>query len=291
MQTFLPYPEFLRSAEALDVPRLGKQRVETLQMLRALELDDYGWRNHPAVRMWQGHTPALVAYGLAVVQVWTALGHADSTRPLLAEFAPDVEALTQADLAARNLLPGWLGDERLHLSHRSALVRKDPAFYRPVFGDVPDDLPYHWPDADQPAPVSDQAGQPLWIVRARTADVAQAFLGAGFVALAQPGARSAKGRRQLVAFREEVEVGDLVALPLDAGAALALGQIAGPYREEVDDAVLPYRRDVHWLGEVPRSAVRSPARLQDPRALFRVRLGAGALVSEGSAAAPGRTAG
>ncbi|WP_407659745.1 pyrimidine dimer DNA glycosylase/endonuclease V, partial [Kineococcus indalonis] len=35
MQTFLPYPGFARSAAVLDAPRLGKQRVETLQVLRA----------------------------------------------------------------------------------------------------------------------------------------------------------------------------------------------------------------------------------------------------------------
>ena len=290
MQTFLPYPEFARSAEVLDVPRLGKQRVETLQVLRALELGDYGWRSHPVVRMWRGRTPALVAYGLAVVRVWTRLGHADSTHELIAEFAPEVEPLTQADLARRGLLPSWLGDERLHRSHRSALVRKDPAFYRPVFGDVPDDLPYHWPDADELPADADEQGQPLWIVRAAGPDVAQAFLTGGFVALAPPRPRSAKGRRQLAAFAEEIEVGDLVAVPLDDGAALTVGEIVGPYRTEHADDPLPHRRAVRWFGEVPRSALSSPAQLQDPRSLFRVRLRAGppAGVTGGSAAAPAR---
>ena len=69
VQTFLPYPDFRRTAEALDSPRLGKQRVETLQILRALELPEYGWGNHPAVRMWRGYTPALVCYGLTCVEV------------------------------------------------------------------------------------------------------------------------------------------------------------------------------------------------------------------------------
>ena len=36
MQTFLPYPDFAASAAALDDRRLGKQRVEALQVLRAL---------------------------------------------------------------------------------------------------------------------------------------------------------------------------------------------------------------------------------------------------------------
>jgi hypothetical protein len=43
------------------------------------------------------------------------------------------------------VLPPWLGDEAFHLSHRSALVRKDPDHYRPLYPDAPDDLPYVWP--------------------------------------------------------------------------------------------------------------------------------------------------
>lgn len=143
MQTFLPYPSFADSAAALDPARLGKQRVETLQLLRANTVPDYGWRHHPAAKMWAGRLPALVAYGLAMTDAWTALGRADTVRDQLLEFAPDVDGVPQAELE----LPRWLGDEAFHLSHRSNLVRKDPVFYRPKFGDVPDDLPYIWPTA------------------------------------------------------------------------------------------------------------------------------------------------
>jgi hypothetical protein len=297
MQTFLPYRDFARNARVLDAPRLGKQRVETLQVLRALELGDYGWQSHPVVRMWRGRTPALVAYGLAVVRAWQRRGHADSTYELISEFAPEVEHLTQADLADRGLLPAWLGDGRLHLSHRSALIRKDHDFYRPVFGDVPDDLPYHWPEPDEPdepdeptAP-GDGTAQPLWVVRAPHADTAQDFLDAGYVALAQPGPRAAKLRRQVAAFVEHVKPGDLVALPLDGGRFLAVGEVTGAPREEAGP--LPHRRDVRWFAELPRAAVRAPAQLQDPRSLFRVRLvdPVADPLSGGTAAAPGRRAG
>ena len=50
-----------------------------------------------------------------------------------------------ATLAAAGALPPWLGDPALHRSHQSNLVRKDPAFYKEHFPDVPDDLPYVWP--------------------------------------------------------------------------------------------------------------------------------------------------
>jgi Pyrimidine dimer DNA glycosylase len=42
MQTFLPYPDFVACARVLDSRRLGKQRVEALQILRALLVPDYG---------------------------------------------------------------------------------------------------------------------------------------------------------------------------------------------------------------------------------------------------------
>ncbi|HEX7304900.1 MAG TPA: cytoplasmic protein, partial [Lentzea sp.] len=52
---------------------------------------------------------------------------------------------TQAELAEAGELPPWIGDEAVHRSHRSSLVRKFPEHYRRFFPDVPDDLPYVWP--------------------------------------------------------------------------------------------------------------------------------------------------
>lgn len=66
MQSFLPYPDFARSARVLDDRRLGKQRVEALQIYRALTREKYGWRNHPAVLMWRSYDEALIAYGIAM---------------------------------------------------------------------------------------------------------------------------------------------------------------------------------------------------------------------------------
>lgn len=149
MQTFLPCPGFRASAALLDDRRLGKQRVEVLQVLRALTWTSYGWRNHPAVRMWRGFVPGLVAYGLAVCDEWVARGRADAVGEALLGFtagrAPDVD-----ELAARGQLPPWLGHDPVHASHRSALVRKDPEHYRALFPDVPADLPYVWPRAAFP---------------------------------------------------------------------------------------------------------------------------------------------
>ena len=148
MQTFLPYADFALSAHALDHQRLGKQRVETLQIVRALTRPDYGWKNHPAVLMWQGFEEALGRYGFVCCQAWTDLGFSDTCALTIATDlrAAGINTIrTQADLAADDALPPWLGDEAVHRSHQSALVRKDPDHYAPLFPGVPDDLDYVWP--------------------------------------------------------------------------------------------------------------------------------------------------
>lgn len=153
VQTFLPYPGFHDTARVLDVRRLGKQRVETIQVLRALTVPGYGWRHHPAAAMWAGYEEALVRYGLDVCEIWCQRGHGDTCA---ATLVADLEAATglasvrrQAELAVVGELPPWLGDAEFHRSHQAALVGKDPVHYRPYFPDVPDDLPYVWPDSDR----------------------------------------------------------------------------------------------------------------------------------------------
>jgi hypothetical protein len=148
MQTFLPYPDFERSARALDVKRLGKQRVECIQVLRGLTRSDYGWRHHPAVLMWKGFEEALGRYAFTMCEVWGERGFGDTCAATIAADLREADVSVvrrQPELAAAGALPPWLGDPAFHRSHQSSLVRKDPAHYRPLFPDVPDDLEYVWP--------------------------------------------------------------------------------------------------------------------------------------------------
>ena len=294
MQTFLPAADFTESARLLDNPRLGKQRVECLQVLRALELPDYGWANHPVVTMWRGHTAGLVVYALAMVRVWRERGFADSTETLITEFAPDAATMTQAEAAAAGLLPSWVGDEELHLSHRSNLLAKDPQFYRPRFSRDPADLPYKWPAADDVPPADPPQGVPVWVVRPRAHNELGAAVASGIVGLGTQagidvdatglspkelqalskelsGRRPAKDLRQLSAFLDEMAPGDLVGLPIEHGAGLLLGEVVGDYAFAGRE-LLPHRRPARFAQVVPRSAARPPATLQDPRALFQVTL-------------------
>jgi len=151
MQTFLPFADFEMSARSLDTKRLGKQRVECIQVVRGLVRPGFGWRHHPAVKMWRGHEEALGRYGLTCCDVWLERGFVDTCAATIAAdlAAAGVTKLrSQADLAAAGALPPWLGDEDFHRSHRSLLLRKDLDGYRDRFPDVPDDLDYVWPGVD-----------------------------------------------------------------------------------------------------------------------------------------------
>lgn len=140
MQTFLPVPDFVRTAEILDMRRLGKQRVETKQILRALTGLSKGWVNHPAVKMWRGHEYALTKYGLAMCLEWRKRGYKDTLLDYFME-----QRKIYVDNVEGNYLPRWFGNQEFHISHQSNLIRKRPFHYKPFFPGIPRDIPYVWP--------------------------------------------------------------------------------------------------------------------------------------------------
>lgn len=136
MQTFLPYADFCLTAQCLDFRRLGKQRVEAKQILLALDRPDSGWSRHPATLMWKGYERALALYGLTMCAQWVARGYGDNLLHWFAERVP-------AD--HYTAMPPWWGDGRLHSSHRSNLLRKDPQHYHQFGWRENAEMPYFWP--------------------------------------------------------------------------------------------------------------------------------------------------
>lgn len=139
MQTFLPYPSFEESARCLDSRRLGKQRVEACQILQTLmNMSRRGWRSHPAVKMWSGYEEALALYRDVMIHEWIRRGYKNTMTTIFTTTdVPDIK------------LPPWIGDDRLHASHRSNLLRKDTGFYMIYGWEEPDNLPYFWPSKEK----------------------------------------------------------------------------------------------------------------------------------------------
>jgi len=134
MQTFLPYADLSLSAACLDSKRLGKQRVEAMQIHNVVsdKTTGGGWANHPAVLMWRGHADALAFYHNVIIDEWVLRG-----------FRNNMEYLPIPD--GEIIFPDWFGDERFHSSHRSNLLRKDSDWYGQFGWGESADLEYFWP--------------------------------------------------------------------------------------------------------------------------------------------------
>ena len=136
MQTFLPYPSFTQSLECLDYRRLGKQRVEAMQLVNStLKLERgepvKGWANHPARTMWNGYLNGLKLYHNLSIIEWKSRGYKNTMQ--LYDIPDSID------------LPPWIGNVEFHRSHRSNLLRKDPIWYGQWGWTEPHDLPYIWP--------------------------------------------------------------------------------------------------------------------------------------------------
>jgi len=121
MQTFLPVSCFYKSAEFLDYKRLGKQRVETSQIINIIEGTPTkdgslrkGWLNHPVVVLWKDYLPSLKQYANIFLQEWINRGYNNTM------------SFYETGIVRT---PPWLGKEEFHASHRSNLLRKDFNYY------------------------------------------------------------------------------------------------------------------------------------------------------------------
>lgn len=173
MQTFLPYPNIIQSAQCLDNKRLGKQRVEALQILKAInqgleiafiwDWDDNGkeykkllwfksldsgdgtiktpWFNHPCTKMWKGYESCLVLYYNVCINEWIYRGF-KNTLLLIAHSIP-IEHKYWAQFVK---WPKWFGNKDFHDSHKSNLLRKMPEHYSKFGWQVSNNLPYIWPE-------------------------------------------------------------------------------------------------------------------------------------------------
>jgi hypothetical protein len=129
MQTFLPYPDFKKSLQTLDYRRLGKQRVEAYQIIRAIKFGG-GYSRHPVVRMWHGHINALKHYYNLAIDEWVKRGYRNNMHKM--------------KIPGKIAYPRWFGRDEFHAAHCSNMLRKDYCYYSQYGWSEPPDLPYLW---------------------------------------------------------------------------------------------------------------------------------------------------
>jgi hypothetical protein len=133
VNTFFVHPNPKVTARLLDDKRLGKQRIECIQIIDTLEGRSKSWINHPAVKMWRGYTDALKDYFNIMVEEWIERGKNNNLE--FYELKEDPE------------YPPWADMEKIWFSHQSRLLSKDPVFYAGKFNPPKYclDYGYIWP--------------------------------------------------------------------------------------------------------------------------------------------------
>ena len=139
MQIFMPYGDkyfleesIIQTARCLDNKRLGCQRKEANQIIDVINGKYSSWKNHPAVKMIGPlYLSFLKLYKNIIMKVWEERGYKN--------IKLQYETVTNVKV------PWWYGNERLHSSHRAALLYKNYEYYKKFGWKEKPELNYYWP--------------------------------------------------------------------------------------------------------------------------------------------------
>ena len=144
MNIWLPYDNFYASAKCLSnvhLDELINSIVLTLKAQRKVNLKEnqMHWMQNPTVKLWKCSTVALMFYGIIATDQRMDRGFespmADSFlygyEPHIYAYASSlvVRKPTMIALQKECGLPNWFGQNKLHASHRAALLALDIAHY------------------------------------------------------------------------------------------------------------------------------------------------------------------
>lgn len=130
MQVFLPEANYQRCAEVLDYKRLVKQLLEGRQIMAVLAgvQRGNGWKNHPAVKMFEGHEHDLYFYLKAIRNEMRSRGYKWENNWGVIK---DIYKTHFVHLPYE--MPPWMTNDevadRIITTHRGRLWQKDPSHY------------------------------------------------------------------------------------------------------------------------------------------------------------------
>jgi len=144
MQTFIFDDDLYKVAGILDTKRLGKQRVEAIQIARILTgiTPDSRWKNHPAVLMWKGYEAFLIKkYIRTIMDVWVLRNYNND------KCEEHYKQLIETEEAKKEIIkPSWLKED-FYTTHKSNLLRKNFDYYKRHFDykKIRINMSYIWP--------------------------------------------------------------------------------------------------------------------------------------------------
>jgi hypothetical protein len=161
---------FTQTAKSLDSKRLGKQRVEAMQILNVIlkrvrvdgkhltheetksllkknsaknwpfevprekvekQIVKPGWKNHPCISLWKDYPDVLKLYFNCIVEEWIERKYQNNL---------ELEFVDETCLQ----IPPFLENEEFINSHRRNMMRKNKEFYAKIFGEMEEKDGYMW---------------------------------------------------------------------------------------------------------------------------------------------------
>lgn len=145
MMTWFTRASLFDAALDLELPELALTHRESNALFMELVYDEpddeFGPAPAPLRAMWVGYEVALAGYSVACAATLVSFGVSDLSRPLA--VAQAVKALRLGGDDAPLVMPPWLEDVDVLVSHRSNMMRRWPDRYD--WPRTPPLMPYVWP--------------------------------------------------------------------------------------------------------------------------------------------------
>lgn len=122
VNTFIPFKSISKTMKVLDRQRLGKQRLEAKQIIEIIENKRTGYKNHPIVSMWKDNVDGLKYYYNKCIDEWVDRGYKNN-----------MEKYKLKKKKKKEIMPWWLYNKQVRMSHQASLMRKKPEYYEDKF--------------------------------------------------------------------------------------------------------------------------------------------------------------
>ena len=109
-----------------------ESNIRIAETYNQITLGKGGYPHHPVNKMWLDYPDALAYYHNMCIDEWIKRGYNNTMKHIV--HVKDFKR------------PEWIGDERIHKSHRSYLLRKDYEFYSQYGWNEPTNIEYYWVD-------------------------------------------------------------------------------------------------------------------------------------------------
>lgn len=145
---WLPKPDFYESVSCLTTYQVGRQVHEAWWILECLTGRRQRANRYMMSRLWNGYSSGLALYLSLAIREWNVRGFPschEAPYDFRNNYKLNEKWIGRLNVVNKIHYPPWVGNERLHSSHRSFLLRDEPVHYS-QFGWIDNVPELYWPE-------------------------------------------------------------------------------------------------------------------------------------------------